>query len=354
MKKWIITILILLGAAVLIGTILSANKKANEAKIETVSQSGGAAAIKTAEVSKQDMEMTYAVNGKLAPNRELELKAENTGVITALRVKEGDHVQKGQVLAVIDDKFLSLDLETAEDNYQKLLTDKARYESSFKTGGVTQAELDEINLQLSNAKNRLKETQRRRNDANIKAPISGIINKRHVEVGTYLAPGSPLFDIVEVASLKLKVSVDEHRVAQLRMGDSVTIKMSVFPDESFFGVVTFVAPKADETMSFPVEIQMENDDKAQVKAGMYATAVFDSQKIKNVLLIPRTAFVGSVNNREVYVLEQDTTVSLRTVVPGRISGNKVEVIEGLEEGDQVVTTGQINLTDGAKVAVQQD
>src|SRR5699024_2723478 len=153
-----------------------------------------AAAVKIAEVSKQDMEMTYAANGKLAPNRELELKAENTGMVTAIMVKEGSQVEKGQVLAVIDDKFLSLDRQTAEDNYQKLLTDKARYENSFKTDGVTQAELDEINLQLRNAENRLKETQRRSNDAHIKAPISGIINKKHIEIGAYLAPGSPLFD----------------------------------------------------------------------------------------------------------------------------------------------------------------
>lgn len=351
MKKWIIWSIVLIGAAVLISVVLSSNKKANETKIETVSKSSGAIPVQVASVAKQDMEMTYATNGKLTPNRKLELKAENTGVLTTIYVKEGDFVNKGQKLTVIDDKFIALDQKVAQDNYQKLLTDKARYESSFETDGVTQAELDEINLQLRNAENRLKETQRRNNDAYIKAPISGVINKRHVEIGAYIAPGSSLFDIVDVASLKLKVNVDEHRVIQLETGDTVSVRVSVFPDKSFSGIVTFIAPKADETLNFPVEILMNNTANVQVKAGMYATAVFDSHKTKGTLVIPRSAFVGSVNNGEVYILQSDNTVSLKDVIPGRIFGDKVEILDGLNEREQVVITGQINLIDGIKVEV---
>src|SRR5699024_10929530 len=126
---------------------------------------------------KQDMEMTYRANGNFAPHRELELKAENTGIISEIRVKEGDRVHKGQVLAVIDDKYLSLEQQAAEDAYHKLRTEKERYEHSFETGGVTEAQLEDMDLQLRHAENRLKETQRRSHDAHIKAPISGIINK---------------------------------------------------------------------------------------------------------------------------------------------------------------------------------
>lgn len=353
MKKLIITLVVLIGSAALIAMVLTNNKKENEAKIEIINQGDGKAAVKVTSVSLQDMDLSYSVNGNFAPIRELEMKSENPGIVVSISVNEGDYIREGQVLVVVDDKYLSLQQESAEEAYQKLLTDKERYESSFETGGVTRAQLDEIELQLRNAKIRLEEAKRRRGDANIKAPISGIINKKHIEKGAYLGPGSPLFDIVDVSSLKLKVSVDENHVVQFKKGDPVDIRVPVFPGKTFSGRISFIAPKADQSLNFPVEIRVNNDKESRVKAGMYATAIFSADEIKNALFVPRSAFVGSVQNQEVYVLQPDQTVSLRNVIPGMIVGERVEILDGLEEGEQIVVTGQINLYDGAAVEVLQ-
>lgn len=352
MKKLLIYAVVIIGAGVLAAMVLMNNKKENEAKIEVVNQSGGAAPVKVAGVTRQDMDLTYSTNGNFTPFRELLLKAENAGIVSKILVDEGDQVRQGQILAVLDDKFLSLDQQAAEDAYNKLLVDNARYEGSFKTDGVTKAQLDDIALQLRNAENRLKEAKRRSVDANIKAPISGIISKKYIETGAYLGAGTELFDIVDVSTLKLRVAIDEAHVVQIKKGDKVNIRVPIFPDKSFMGVIAFIGPKADEALNFPVDIRVTNTPGSSVKAGMYATAVFSNQQIKNTLFIPRNAFTGSVSNGEVYVLQNGNTVALRKVVPGIITGDEVEILDGLAEGEKVVVTGQINLSDGAAVEVQ--
>lgn len=353
MKKVIISIVTLIVAGALIGMVLTNNKKKNQEKIEVINEGSGAAPVNVVTVSRKNINLDFTANGNFAPNQDLELKSENNGRVTSIRVKEGDLVNKGQVLATIDEKYLSLDLETARDAYQKLKTDKSRYENSFKTGGVTQAQLDEIELQLKNAENRLEQAQRRIHDAHIKAPISGIVNKKLIEVGAYLAPGTPLFDIVDVSNLKLNVAVNERQVVQLKKGDKVNIKVPVFPDKSFTGTISFISAKADAALNFPIEIRVDNKQGNLIKAGMYASATFQFENANKAILIPRSAFVGSVNNNEVYVLHGDNTVKLKKVTPGAVLGESVEILDGLEEGEKVVVTGQINLTDGATVEVQQ-
>src|SRR5690606_12573478 len=141
-------------------------------------------------------------NGNFVPKQDLSLLAESGGRVTQLLVNEGSNVSKGQTLVKIDPEYVALDLQNAESAYQKLKTDMARYESAFETGGVTRAQLDEVAFNLESAENRVRQARRRLQDAFIKSPISGTINKRHVELGSFVSPGTPLFDIVDVSTLK--------------------------------------------------------------------------------------------------------------------------------------------------------
>jgi RND family efflux transporter MFP subunit len=245
-----------------------------------------------------------------------------------------------------------VDVRNAGANYQTANADVERYENAFKTGGVTQQQLDQARLSLENAKAKLEQSRINLGDANIRATISGIINKRHIEPGAVVSPGTALFDIVNVSTLKLNVTVNEAQVAQLKQGQPVQVKASVFPDKTFSGKITFIAPKADEALNFPVEIGITNNPGNSLKAGMYGTALFDFPNQSSVIMIPRTAFVGSVSSRQVFVHENGIA-RLKTVTPGRIIGEKVEILEGLQEGIAVITSGQINLADGSKVSIIQ-
>jgi RND family efflux transporter MFP subunit len=158
-----------------------------------------------------------------------------------------------------------------------------------------------------------------------------------------------LFELVNVSTLKFKTTVDENQIASLKVGSPIKVKASVFPDKEFTGKITFIAPKADASLNFPIEIEIANNPNGDLKAGMYGSAIFSTAtNQKPIMAIDRNAFVGGVGNNQVFVVK-DSVAHLTKIVSGRILGEEVEVLDGLKEGDIVVTSGQINLSDGAKV-----
>jgi len=350
MKKIVITLAVFAAAGFGIAKVLSKNKAENQARIEVVSKASSVVPVKVVTVEKSPVKLDFVANGNFEANQDLKFMSEVGGRITEILVKEGSYVQKGQVVAKVEDKYLRLDLQTAKDTYEKLKADKERFANSLKTGGVTQAQFDDIAFQLKNAETRLEQAEKRLADATIKAPISGVIDKKYIELGAYVSPGTALFDIVDVSSLKLKVNVDEKRVVLLKTGTKVDIVLPVFPDKQFEGTVTFIGAKADNSLNFPVEIRLTNAKGNTVKAGMYGNAFFRFGEETPVLTVPRDAFVGGVNSQQVYVVENNT-VSLRKVVPGNNFGENIEILTGLEEGETVVVSGQINLVDGTQVEV---
>jgi membrane fusion protein (multidrug efflux system) len=125
----------------------------------------------------------------------------------------------------------------------------------------------------------------------------------------------------------------------------------VYPDQTFSGKITFIAPKADSSLNFPVEIEITNNASNDLKAGMYGTAKFASSQQKQTLtVVPRNAFIGSVSSNQVFAVENGVA-KLKTVAAGRILGDEVEIISGLSDGEMVIVTGQINLQDGSTVEI---
>lgn len=352
MNKTIRTILILVVVLAGVGYKLNSNKKKNQETTDFIAKGSGAISVNIAEIKKQTTELDFSANGTFAPSQELNFAAENNGRIAQIYVTEGSRVSKGQVLARIDAEILNTDRETAEAVYQNSLKDLARFESAYKTGGVTQQQLDQVRLNSENAKLRLQQLKRRFNDANIRSSINGVVNRKMVEVGTVVSPGTQLFELVDISKLKLKVSVSEAQIAQLKIGDKVAIKASVFPEDDFTGKVTFIAAKADGSLNFPIEIEVQNKEKAALKAGMYGTAIFSFPKQSPMILVPRSSFVGSVSSNQVFMYDTANHKALvRNVVSGRILGDKVEILSGLNEGETIITSGQINLVDGTPVSV---
>src|SRR5690606_4193677 len=157
MKRIFITIIVVVGLLALIGWVLTNNKKENEAKTAVVAETGGAVVVKAAKVTRQPLVLDFSANGNFAANQDLLLKSEISGRVTRILVSEGSRVTRGQVLALVDSEISNLDKQAAEEALQKIRTDYDRYKSSYETGGVTRAQLDEIELQLRNAEVRLQQ-----------------------------------------------------------------------------------------------------------------------------------------------------------------------------------------------------
>lgn len=353
MKKALLYGSMVIAAIVLIFWKLNANKKENNERTQIVKESNnGAVPVLTATVAPTKFDQNILANGTFAPVHEIEFPSEVSGRITELYVKEGSVVKKGQLLARIDNEVANADLQSAKAGLSQAKVDKERYEKAFQSGGVTQKQMDDMKLQYDNAAAKYTAARRKVDDSYIKAPISGTINNKMVEVGAYLSPGTKMFEIVDVSKLKLVVAVPELQVVQLQNGQEVKVTSNVFPEVVYNGKITFIASKGDNSMNYPVEVEVTNVAGKEVKAGMYGTANFMLPEQKDAILIPRTAFYGGVNSNSIFVFENGTAKT-RKVIAGRIMGDKVEIRDGLKEGETVITSGQVNLADGVKVTMQK-
>lgn len=350
MKKVVIAGIIVIAALAGIMYVLNNHKAENQAQTDIVGQTNSHVAVRVETVDFREVNGQYIANGTFAPKQEVKISAETPGLVTRVLVDEGSYVKAGQTLAVIKADQQNVNVANAQAMYNNAQTEVARFESAYATGGVTKQQLDQVKLQLVNAKNNLSSAQISAGDVNIKASFAGIINKKNIEPGSFVNPGMELFEVVNVSTLKLKVNVDEKHVGTLKVGQTIKVESPVLADQEFSGKISFIAPKADASLNFPVELDIQNNASNALKAGMYGNAYFGDSQLANVLVIPRTAFVGSVSSNQVFV-HKDGKAVLTKVVSGRTFGEYIEVISGVEKGAQVITSGQINLIDGTAVEI---
>lgn len=347
-KKIIISIIAVVAVAIGFFFILQKNKKNNQEKVDIVAKKNADVAVRVAKVSKEHIGGDFSVNGTFLPNKQADIAAEMGGQLVALYVKEGSYVKAGQVIAKLKGDQLNVSVNNAQANLDQALSALSRYEAAYKTGGVTALQLDQARLQVKNARAQVQSARLQSGDTRVVSKISGMVNKKMVELGSVIGAGTPIVQVVDISSLKLKVDVDESLVSQLSIGNTVAVKPSVI-DGSIDGRITFIAPSSNGALKFPVEITIANATK-QLKAGMYGTALFKTSADGDVLTIPREAFVGGINDNLVFVV-RDNVAYLTKIQSGTNYGDKVAVTGGLKEGDVVVTSGQINLVDKTKVKV---
>ncbi|MDO4224831.1 MAG: efflux RND transporter periplasmic adaptor subunit [Bergeyella zoohelcum] len=347
-KKSLFTILAIV--AVIAGAIfiLQKNKKKNDEQVAIVAEKNDEVAVRTAIVQDENMSGEFSVNGTFVPNRQANISAEMGGQLVGLYVKEGSYVGAGQVIAKVKGDLINVNVGNAQANLDQAVSALNRYEAAYKTGGVTALQLDQARLQVKNAKAQLQSAQLQSGDTNVVAKVSGIVNKKNVEVGSVVGAGTAIVEVVDISSVKLRVDVDQSLVSRLSMGEIVTIKPDVI-DGTIDGRITFIAPAASGALKFPVEITVSNVNN-QLKAGMYATAIFNDKGTQSRLIVPRNAFVGSVSDNLIFVVK-DGVAHLTKVQSGINFGDKVEILGGLNAGEQVVVSGQINLSDKTKVKI---
>lgn len=351
MKKSLIYIIV---AALLIGwgayTIVG-NKEKQKQEVAEVAKQVDKVNVNVITATRENINTDYSANGTFIPKQETNQAADISGRVVSVYVREGSRVGAGQVLASIKRDAIEVDVTQAQNNLQNAIIDNQRYENAYKTGGVTKQQLDNSRLQLKNAQAALRSQGVRMNDTKVRAGISGTINKRMVEPGAVVSPGTPLFEIVNINSLKLAVLVDESQVGRIQIGQQVDINVNVLPDETFTGRIFFIAPKSDASLNFPVEVEVANN--GQLKAGMYATALFKTNygaENQNMLTVPAEAFVNGVSSGQLFIV-QNGVAKLVKVQTGKVYGNKVQIISGLNGGEQVITSGQINLENGSKINI---
>jgi len=266
--------------------------------------------------------------------------------IKKINVEVGDFVKKGQVLAEMDMTQLQqaeLQLVNNEIEYNRL---KALYEA----GGLSKSDLDAIEMAYKVSKTSYENLLE---NSILTSPIDGVITARNYDVGDMYAMSAPLFTVEQIKPVKLLVAVSESDYSKVKKGDSVTITADAVPGKTFYGKVVRLYPTVDPaTRTVTVEVQVANNYNT-LRPGMFTRVKLNFGTNKSVV-IPDVAVVKQQGSGErfVYVLNEDGTVTYQPVVLGRRLGTEYEVLEGIEDGAQVVTGGQLRLKDGIKVVVK--
>ncbi|WP_407306511.1 efflux RND transporter periplasmic adaptor subunit [Desulfosporosinus sp. SB140] len=168
------------------------------------------------------------------------------------------------------------------------------------------------------------------------SPISGMVSARNVDVGEITSNATPAFTVIDTTTVVAKINVPDKMIVQLKKGQTVPVKVSALSDKQFNGTINLISPATDsKTNSYEIDVNIDNADN-ELKSGMFAKVILPSEQKNNVLTIPNEAI--SMENRVAYV---DTVDKI------------TEIVSGLKAGDNVITEGQIFLSDGQKVNIQK-
>ncbi len=181
--------------------------------------------------------------------------------------------------------------------------------------------------------------------------MTGTLGLRFIERGSVIGPGIQVGQMTNLEKLFLMVKVTERDVLNVQKGQSVNVIADVYPGANISGKVTNIGLRADNAFTYDVEIEVVNPKSAPLRGGMHAKATFTFIANRKGLTLPRKTIAGSLQDPKIFLVIQDTLAELRPITLGGTYGDRVEVTNGVKQGDQVVLTGQLNLSNGARVQV---
>jgi membrane fusion protein, multidrug efflux system len=348
-KKTIIASVTIVALLSVMTWTLASNKKVIDSRKEVkTAQSDIAVAVASTEMKETNGDLELV--GTAQPCKEVNIASESAGKIMQVNFKMGDFVTKGKVLAKIDDTYKRLAYDNAKLNFNKFKDDLNRYQVLRKGDAISDTQLRDIQLGYENAAIQLENAKKQWDDTKITAPFSGYITAQNTELGAYVNPGSIIAGIADIAELKVVLDVSETNAYELHPGQQINVTTDVHPEAKYTGKISNISPKASASHTYPVEVLISNNGKDKLKAGTYVNASVNMGKSGKALMIPREAIVSSVKDPSVYVVNGNIA-KLVKINTGRSFNSNLEVVAGLSEGDKVVTNGQINLINGAKVSV---
>lgn len=351
-RKYIITLVIVCILIVIVVIKLTNNKKHLDFKNNPAPAKEVTIPVQVDTVKIQNLNTGIAKTASVAPFIEAKVMSTLNGTIKQLNINLGQNVTQGQVLALIDTRVLELDLQKSQANELKLKNDLGIYKELLAGEAATREKVDELALDYQNAVNETSRIRKQIKDARILAPTSGSISLKSIEQGVYVNAGTEIATIVNLSKTKVELMLTEAEVYQIKLGQRANITTEVFPGSEFSGNVTFISPQADETKSYKVEILLNNAGDKVMRSGTIVNVQFSNLNTKQQLMIPRSAIIESLQNPQVYIVNNGHAKIQKIEIDGEF-GNMIAVRKGLNANDIVVTSGQINLKNGTKISISK-
>jgi membrane fusion protein, multidrug efflux system len=321
---------------------------------------------------KQASPSQLTLPGSAEPFQQATLYARVNGYLDKRLVDIGDVVTTGQLLAVISAPELDQRLAQAEADLAKAKADLEfarsslrRFEEADKDGAIAKEDLDQRRTAVATAEATVKaavasvaglaEQQR---FERVTAPFDGIVTERNVDVGALISAGSgttttPLFTLAQTGTLRVYVNVPQAFSGELAVGQPVKIHTRTLPGREFPGTVARTAGSLDPgTRTMLTEVDIPNADGA-LKAGMYLQVDFQAERIGPRWRVPASAVMFDGAGTRLAIVEGDGTLRFRTVLLGRDFGDEIEISNGIQGDEKVVTTPSAALSDGDRVEAVQ-
>ena len=306
--------------------------------------------VEIVEVSRQPISSYLTTTANLEAENEASVLAEIEGLILDILVEEGEAVQKGQVLARLEEGDKAIRVEKARLKLANEQTNFKRLERMLAENLVSEEDFQEIRFALGVARGDLDEAQYLLSRTEIRAPFSGVVAERIIKPGARVKPTDHLFSLVSYRPLLAKIYLPERDAHDVSTGDEVMLALNAADGERFPGEISLISPVVDpNTGTVKVTIEVTRIPE-NVRPGSFVTVNIVRETHDQALAVPREAVIRELQESFVYVVE-DLEAKKRDVKLGFEENGYIEIISGLETGEQIVTVGQGGLKDGMKVEI---
>lgn len=306
------------------------------------------------DVKPENWPYSLSAVGSLVAVAGVDVSTERSGKVKALHFESGQPVKQGQLL-------LELDADTDIAEQQGLQAEQhlaqLRFERSVKMlekKFISKSDFDQNRALLDEATAVVAAKRAVIDKKQIRAPFSGELGIRKVDLGQYLAEGAAIVSLQKLDPIFLDFSLPERHISQLSAGQQVVINIQAYPDKKFSGQIVAISPAVEQdTRSLKVRASLANKEKL-LHPGMFAQVQVVSGQQQQVLTLPDTAITYNPYGNSVFLVEKGEkglTVQNRQVLTGQSREGRVEVIEGLQAGDRVVSAGQVKLRNGMPVTL---
>jgi len=302
-------------------------------------------------IGRSDFIVSRHFTGTVKGERQADAIANTTQKIAAVLVKTGDTVRHGQVVVELDFDIasaMSLRYRQSKASFDNAKRDYDRLSGLFQAGAVSEQALDKAKMALEIAQRNFEAASKL---VRIEAPISGTVTHVHYKVGETVRTGQPVVRVAELSEVLIEIDINETAIAGIKAGQTVQVTVPAYPHKRFSGVVEEISLSANPlTRTFRAWVRVPNSEH-DLRPGMFAKVAIQVTSKQDVLTVAKDAVMRQDGQTVVYTVTADGVAELRQIEPGKTSGNRVEVVSGLNENDRVVVLGHNRLAPGKKVKV---
>ena len=307
--------------------------------------------VQTAVVQVSDSIKQFNYSGIITPAVSTKLSFQLPGSVAKIYVEEGDKVQKGQVLAELDNTSYRSTYKAAQAMQEQARDAYTRLKTVYEKGSLPEIQWEEIKSKLEQANSAEAIAGKNLDNCKITAPSNGIIGSCDIETGSSVMPGITVIDLVDINEVFVRISVPENEINKLIKGQKAFIVIPAISQNKIEGKVEKIGVLANLiSKTYEVKIRIKNPD-LKIKPGMVCDVNLNIKKEENIITIPSQAVIKDSDNKNyVFLIDRKSKEAKKQeVMVGEFSNNNLNILSGLKEGDLIVINGQHKLSTNSYV-----